>query len=95
MFKEIWNERPHKSELSGIYLPYFNVSNFAHLLNKGYYSSERLNKDNIMLLTFEEHNLLDAGTIAQREAYAKRMKCDWSVVYDKKEKLKQVYNQNR
>jgi hypothetical protein len=96
VFMEIWAERPHFSELSGRPLEQyastaFFASLFAHILNKGMYPKFRLNKDNIVLLHPEEHNLLDFGTIDQREAYARKYYCDWQEIYDKKEYLKSIY----
>ncbi len=59
LFLEIWNERPHKSEVSGEPLYYFDVSNFSHVLPKakGKYPKMKLYKKNIMLKTREEHDL--------------------------------------
>jgi hypothetical protein len=65
IFKEIWTERPHISELSGLPLPYKpnNVSQwvrqFLHVLNKGRFQSLRLDKRNIMLGTPDEHDHQD------------------------------------
>lgn len=55
LFKEIWNERPHKSEISGSSLPIFDVKCFHHILTKQAYPEHRLNKENIILLTRSEH----------------------------------------
>ena len=60
---EIWSERDHVSELSGIALGYeINVAYFAHILPKGTYPDMKLDKDNIMLLTFDEHYTVDHET---------------------------------
>jgi len=97
MFNEIWKERVHKSFLTGISLdqyagtPYF-PNLFAHVLNKKSYPLYRLVKQNIILLTPEEHNLMDLGTIEKRLNYANKIKdlggkCDWMEIYRLREKL--------
>ncbi len=59
LFKEIWEEREHKSELSGD--PLFEMNNpqwicqFLHILPKGTYPHYRLKKENIILGTVDEH----------------------------------------
>lgn len=63
MFEEIWRERPHMSELSGKLLgDEMNVWFFAHILGKGAYPHLKLVKENIMLVTKEEHWTLDQQT---------------------------------
>jgi len=59
MFKEIWNERPHVSQISGKLLvgqdhPNW-VGQFEHVLPKGAFPKWKFNKNNIWLMTFEEH----------------------------------------
>lgn len=55
LFKEIWNERPHKSQLSGTPINRFDTHSFHHVLTKGAYPEHRLNKNNIVILTRQEH----------------------------------------
>tara|TARA_R110000744_G_scaffold102377_8_gene196945 strand:+ start:92 stop:370 length:279 start_codon:yes stop_codon:yes gene_type:complete len=59
MFLFIWETRPHVSEISGKPLVYpsqsFHVWQFAHVLGKGAYPRYKLNPDNIMLMTKDEH----------------------------------------
>lgn len=63
MFREIWSERPHFSEISGAYLgEEYNPSFFAHIVAKGSYEGLRLKKNNICLMTPGEHNLYDKET---------------------------------
>lgn len=65
IFNEIWNERPHISELSGEPLPYEKnnmsmwVCQFLHVIPKGMSPKLRLDKRNIMLGTPDEHNHQD------------------------------------
>lgn len=83
MFIEIWKERPHYSEVSGEPLGSFNVAYFSHLLSKGAFPEHRLNKDNIMLKTIEEHMLWETG---DREKLRNIPK--WEKVFERYEKLK-------
>lgn len=59
MFLDIWENRPHISEISGEPLLPINHSKwyfqFMHILAKGHYPSYKLNPDNIMLGLPEEH----------------------------------------
>lgn len=64
MFLEIWEERPHRSEVSGAPLGNEPLSwMFDHLLEKGSpkYRHLKYEKRNIKLVTFEEHSLKTAG----------------------------------
>jgi hypothetical protein len=88
MFKEIWNEREHKSFVSGELLGHYAKPHFfAHVLSKGAYPRYRLNKDNIVLLTMEEHYLFDHGSMDQRD----KTGLDWQPLYDLKDELKIKY----
>lgn len=87
LFKEIWGERPHISFLSGRELKYFDPRLFAHVIAKSKGEQWRLNKDNIVLLHPEEHELLDVGTEEKRKMYAFKWKCDWRKLEEKKETL--------
>jgi len=61
-FKEIWRERPPVSEISGIHLGYLYKPHFmSHLLTKAAYPKFRHKKENIMLMTFEEHQEWEFG----------------------------------
>lgn len=59
LFEYIWETRPHVSEISGKPLvPKGHMMwhwQLAHVLPKGAYPKYRLNPDNIMLMTWEEH----------------------------------------
>jgi hypothetical protein len=63
MFNEIWDERPHVSEVSGAPLlpkghPQWHWQ-FAHIVSKKTYKKFMLRKDNIALVTPEEHDAYD------------------------------------
>lgn len=97
MFDDIWSKRPHRSFLSGKNIAWvegtdFYVNVFAHVLAKGKHPKVRLEEENIVLLTPQEHELLDKGTEAERKAYAEINNCDWQCVYDLREELKLKYN---
>lgn len=80
LFKEIWLERPHKSELSGENLLSPTnlkwINQFLHVLPKSLYPKFRLNKDNILLGLPEEHDRQE----------------EFEVFNEKKNKLRQEYN---
>lgn len=61
LFRHIWEVRPHFSELSGKPLlrpgHYQWHWQFLHVLPKGIYPKYKLNPDNIILATPEEHDL--------------------------------------
>lgn len=56
-FLEIWKERPHVSEVSGTFLGHEPLSVFFHhILEKEMYPDLKYEKENIILLTLEEHD---------------------------------------
>jgi len=76
----------------------FFFSCFAHIIPKSGPSTIavpkeikknflRENKDNIMLVTPEEHHLLDHGTQDAREKYEKENGCSFDIFYKKKDDL--------
>ena len=77
MFNYIWETREHKSEISG--LPLFHEKHFQHhwqflhILPKGTYPKWKLNPDNIMLGTVEEHeNQEQYEVFKERQSELKR-----------------------
>jgi hypothetical protein len=55
-FKEIWGERPHVCQVTGVELgDEFNVCFFSHILTKGSYPKFRYNKKNLILMSFQAH----------------------------------------
>lgn len=81
-FLEIWEKRPHRSQLSGHPITEFNVFCFAHILSKGTYRKFRLVEENILLITSNEHIQQHNGTLPER--YKK-------IFSEKAQKLKQQY----
>lgn len=59
-FVDIWNERPHYSEVSGDYLGKEPLSTyFHHILPKVKYPDMAYEKSNIILLTLHEHEAVE------------------------------------
>ena len=72
-FQEIWNERPHKSEVSGDYLGKEPLTLFFHpILPKSKYPDLALKKDNIILLTADEHNNVENNITRYEEVNKRR-----------------------
>lgn len=93
IFREIWTERSHISQISGKKLrgeddPMWHWQ-FAHLLSKGAYPSLRHDKQNILLMTPEEHQEFDGG---DREKFLQKNNAIW--VLEKMNSLRKKYHQN-
>ena len=59
-FEEIWEEREHFSEVSNKFLGYEPTTTlFHHILPRNLYPEFTLFKDNIILLTFTEHQQVE------------------------------------
>lgn len=55
-FKSIWNKRPHRSELSNSSLGNEILTIFFHhILPKNKYKELAFDEDNVIMLTFQEH----------------------------------------
>jgi len=86
LFKQIWESRPHYSEVSGKFLgDEINVCFFSHILPKGSYPKFMLKPENIMLKTFAEHQAW--GT----KQYELKDKPEWKHVFELKQKLLNEY----
>lgn len=73
LYQEIWKERPHKSEVTGSSLGReARTYMFHHILPKSKYPEHRLNKDNIILLTFEEHEKVEKDPQCYEEVNKRR-----------------------
>lgn len=90
MFKQIWEERPHVSEVSGTpLLPMGHPKwhwQFAHIVSKKTYNKFRLRKDNIVLVTPDEHDAYDkrGGT---------KLDPAWIWVHKKADELRTEYHE--
>lgn len=93
VFNEIWDERPHHSEVSGKPLLRRGHTQwhwqFSHILPKSVYPKFSERKDNILLMLPEEHELWENG---KRKI---RMDEKWRHVFELAEKLKQEYHDKR
>lgn len=96
LFLLIWKQFPHKSYLSGEDLEkYFGTDFFwdcfIHVLPKrlNAFPQFRLNPDNIILGTPQEHQSIDQGTADGRE---KMIDCDWKGFEQKYNKLLKQYD---
>jgi hypothetical protein len=80
-FLHIWKKKPHKSEISGQSLGSEALSTyFHHILPKSKYPEACLDEENIILLTWEEHDQVEMDTTRYEEINKRR------------EQLKQKYN---
>lgn len=88
-FKEIWNSRPHKSEVTGASLNYeFNPAMFfvfSHILTKKAYPKFRHNERNIMLMTLKEHHIWEFEKDTVKNDWF------WQKVFKRRDELKQEY----
>jgi hypothetical protein len=72
-FLQIWNKRKHCSEVSGAYLgseP--RTIFFHHILPKEKYFEAAYDEDNIILLTFDEHNNVESDIYKYEEVNKRR-----------------------
>lgn len=71
LFLEIWNERPHRSQISGDWLGREPLScMFDHLLEKSKWPQFKYDKRNIILLTCSEHSAKTNGWPLQKHKEA-------------------------
>lgn len=85
-FKEIWNERPRVSEVSGELLGDYKPHYFSHILTKSAYPAFRHRRENIVLMTQSEHSLWEFG---DREKLG--LNNVWKRIIDLEQTLKQMY----
>lgn len=92
MFEVIWDNMgmKHKSFISGEEIKVFNVRNFAHVLPKAQnrYPKFKLNPENVVLLTYDEHFLWDNGS---REKL--RHLPEWKKMFELEAELKKQYEE--
>ena len=88
LFKEIWNEREHVSELSGDKISMFDVFCFHHILTKAAYPKFLLFKSNIIILTRAEHRMV------HDHSFEDLIKKDirWAEIERRYNVLKSMYN---
>jgi hypothetical protein len=88
LFIRIWMTRPRRSQVSDVKLgPDMCAWMFSHVLPKSTYPAGKVDEENIVLMTFDEHQKWEHH---QSELlFTKR----WKWVFELKEKLKNKYNQ--
>lgn len=80
LFEKIWKERKHESEISGEYLGKEILSTyFHHILPKESYPHLKLVEDNIILITFDEHQKVESDATF------------YPIINERREKLKEKY----
>jgi hypothetical protein len=84
LFEEIWEERERVDFITGEPIMEATVQNFAHVLSKGAYPQHRLNKENIVLLTAENHHKQHSLGLTRLVEMDKR----WSKFVELQERLK-------
>lgn len=90
MYQEIWNERPHRSEISDTEIAEFSVWCFMHILNKNTYKRLSLDKRNVFLVLASEHHHYD--NVGRED-----LKTDprWQKVFTRKiELLRELYGES-
>lgn len=72
-FLSIWNKKPHRSEVSGVYLGKEPLSVFFHhILPKEKYPQACFDEENIILLTLDEHTNVESDIYKYPEVNRKR-----------------------
>jgi hypothetical protein len=75
IFMDIWLEREHKSEVSGRWLGKEALSTFFHhILPKSKHPEAMFDPENIILLTFEEHQKVENDPTFYEEVNRRRDK---------------------
>lgn len=72
-FLSIWKKKPHKSEISGTWLGNeIKTLYFHHILEKRNYEMAKYDEDNIILLTWEEHQQVESNAYRYEEINRRR-----------------------
>ena len=72
-FKSIWDKKPHKSEISGDYIGPEPLSiYFHHILPKEKHPEAKFDEDNIILLTWQEHDQVEMDIFRFHEINERR-----------------------
>jgi hypothetical protein len=72
-FLQVWSKRPHYSEVSGTFLGNEPLSIFFHhILPKEKFTEAEYDEDNIILLTFDEHNNVEMDIYKYPEVNKRR-----------------------
>jgi len=72
-FLQVWSKRKHYSEVSGDYLGKEPLTiYFHHILPKEKFPQAKYDEDNIILLTFDEHNNVENDMYKYEEVNNRR-----------------------
>ena len=72
-FLSIWKKKKHRSEVSNIYLGKEPMSTyFHHILPKEKYPQAKLDEDNIILLSLDEHTNVESDMYKYEEVNRRR-----------------------
>lgn len=71
-FQEIWKERPHVSEISGEKIHTFSPAFCHHILHKETHEEAMFDKENIILLTLQEHDKVHTNPYFNEEINRRR-----------------------
>ena len=72
-FMDCWNKKPHRSEISGVYLGSEPMSTyFHHILPKSKYPEACFDEENIILLSFIEHQQVESDMYRYEEVNKRR-----------------------
>jgi uncharacterized protein YvpB len=72
-FLEVWKKRQHYSEVSGEWLGKEPLSiYFHHILPKNKYPEAKFDEENIILLTFDEHQNVESNKFRYEEINIRR-----------------------
>lgn len=75
LFMDIWHKRKHVSEISGKWLGKEALSVFFHhILPKSKYQNATFDEENIILLTFDEHTMVENNPQKYEEINKRRIK---------------------
>lgn len=90
LFRQISNDRPSISEISGDPIPRLTPSNFIHVLakGKGKFPLFKLYAKNIVIGTVDEHRSYDFGSIEELRANPM-----WKSFFELREELLAEYNE--
>lgn len=77
------------SQISGVPIHRYSPSNFSHILNKGSWPRMRYFPGNIVIKTFEEHQLWE------QYRHKVKDKREWSEIFELEETLTRLYNHDR
>ena len=86
LFFELWREREHYSFVSGVFLGHEARAHFfSHVLPRSTYPEAALDPENIVFMTFDEHQLYEFNSHKVKE------NPEWKKVFDLRDALKEKY----